>query len=286
MTTPVTIDGCRVTPGAIVEPLDCERPMFGLESVADIQPISDPHMESGVEWLPYSCEAADIFCNSCSIPGDRKVFHRPDGVKLAPPFAVYGSFECAPVGFSMEQARERARRNLEFGEWRSIEKQFWTDLSTDADVVDLTPASGAVSIVLGLAVLEDYAGQNIGCMPTLHGPRGLVPTMSNASLFPTSLGDKVMRTYVGSQFAAGGGYTDIGPGGVPAAAGSAWMYVTGPVRIWQGTVFDVPEGSAPASMIDRGKNDLLALAERVVLVGRECGAAAIQVKAGIAKPDC
>lgn len=284
--TVVSIDGCRIAPGILVDSMDCATPLYGLQSVADIIPMTDPHMENGVEWLPFDCNMAEVYCNGCTFPGDTKTYHPQRPLRVATPFAVYGSWACSPVGFSLEEAQTRARKNLEYGEWRAIERTFWTGVAgatdtemdlADTGVTDLTPVGGALSIVSGMAVLEDYLGEFSGCLGTIHAPRGLVSTMGSA--FQLMIGGDTLRTHLGTLIAAGGGYNiNTGPGGATPAVGEVWMYATGPVHIWQGEVFDTPPTSQAYSMVNREINDLAAVAERVVVVGYECGIAAARVK--------
>lgn len=277
----VTLDECQIAPGVHVEPADCEEPLYGLKSVADVQSIEDVHLENGAEWEPYDCEMAESYCNACTFPGDPKVYHEQGDPKKALPFAVYGSFKCSGPGWSLEEMQRRAEKNLELGEWRRIEREFIATLQNanpvEPDTIDLTPATGAVPIAVGLAALEDWAGENISCRPTIHAPRGTATLLAQANLLATDLQDTRMRTYIGSLIAAGGGYNNIGPDGTAAEDGTAWIYVTGTVRIWLGEILDVTGAPDAASIVNRENNDLNALAERTVVAGHECGAAAISV---------
>lgn len=279
--TPVVLDPCQIAPSVTVEPAECEEPLYGLKSVADVKPITDPHLENGAEWSPYDCEMAEGYCNKCTFPGDPKVYHEQGDLKKALPFGVYGSFKCSGPGWSLDKMQERARKNLELGQWRRIEREFIATLQNDnpvePDTIDLTPATGAVPLAVGVAALEDWAGEFISCRPTLHLPRGVATLMAKENLLATGLDDVRMRTFIGSLVAAGGGYNNLGPDGTAAEDGTAWIYVTGTVRIWLGNVLDVTGAPDAKSIVDTQNNDLRALAERPVVAGHECGAAAINI---------
>lgn len=277
----VILDECQIAPGVLIQPAECEAPFYGLNSVADVNSIDDPHLKNGAEWEPYDCEMAEGYCPKCVFPGDPKTYHGQGDLKRARPFAVYGSFKCSGPGWTAEDMRTRARKNLELGEWRRIEREFIHSLQNanpvEPDTVNLTPATGPVSLAVGLATIEDWAGEHISCRATLHVPRGVATLLAHNSLIPTNHTDRAMQTYVRTLIAAGGGYDNVGPDGTPAADGTAWLYITGTVRVWLGDVSDVPGVQDSSSHVDRSNNDLFAIAERSVVAGHECGASAINV---------
>lgn len=272
MTTPVEVHDCQIAPGVEIDAIECDRPQYGLYSVAPPLPMSDVHMENGVEWLPYDCAMAEEYCNQCGAPGDEKTFPDNPALRQAFPFAVYGAFQCGPVGYTLDQIQARARHNLDIGEQRRVERHFWLATMADPDTVDLTPVAGAVSMVSGVAALEDWLGENSGCLGTIHMPRGLTMSLANSFGMATSLNDSKMRTHLGTLISAGGGYNNTGPSAELAPDGEAWMIATGPVHIWRGDVLNIP------TVVNRSVNLLSSVVERTILAGFECGAAAIRVK--------
>lgn len=266
-TTPVTLDGCQIAPSVTIEAPECERPRFGLYSVTT-PVLARGHLQNGVQWIPEQCTPnVEAYCNRCTTPGDPKTFHRQPDLRVALPFAVYGSHTCS--GITAAQAQVKASANLTAGEEWRVEREFLASLRTP-DTVDLTPAGPPISLVRGLVELETWAGTNTLCRPTLHLPRGVPVAAPFGSLFVV---DTRMRTALGSDVVPGPGYENIAPDGTPAAPGEFWLYVTGPVHVWRGEI-------VKAANTDTSNNDVSAFAERAVLTGFECGAAAIKVVIG------
>lgn len=203
------------------------------------------------------------------------------GIVTSSPFVVYHLSTCRLVG--REDAEARARRALELGEGRAVEQAF-ADLFTtaaldpdpdvDALAVDVTPTPGtAVDVVTGLGLLEQYAGQNYGGVPTFHMTRNLATNLiARGSLEP--VGD-LLRTKLRSKVAAGAGYEGVEPvEGVTAGDGEAWLIVTGTVVVRRSPTIEtgeVPTLAAPT-------NEFSVLAERPESIGFECFAAAVLVE--------
>jgi hypothetical protein len=134
-----------------------------------------------------------------------------------------------------------------------------------------------VNVVGGMAALEDFLGEFVPCKGIIHVPRGMVPVLGVAGQLANESSETQLKSHLGTLFAAGGGYDNTGPDGEPAPDGEAWLYATGQTRVWLGDVFDTPPDSEAYSRYNLRNNDLLAVAERVVIVGYECDVAAIRV---------
>ena len=65
-----------------------------------------------------------------------------------------------------------------------------------------------------------------------------------------------------------------GPDGLDPAAGTAWLYATGPVMVRRSAMV----GPRLAEAHDRTTNDVFAIVERFYIVGWSCGAAAVSVQ--------
>jgi hypothetical protein len=72
-----------------------------------------------------------------------------------------------------------------------------------------------------------------------------------------------------------GGSPNTGPDGSPAPAGTAWIYASGTVVIRRSEIFVNPDTLAAA--LNRSTNEVLVLAEREIVITRECGTAAVLV---------
>lgn len=193
------------------------------------------------------------------------------------PFNLYHLFRCAPLGQGGEaRFQERARTALRLGEQRALERVTGSLLAADTDGVDLTPTYGvATPLVEGIALLEGWSAANYGGVPVIHLPRSA----------GTVLGRRLERvsghleTIQGSLVASGGGYDRLqGPGGdaaPAAAAGEAWLYVTGQVVIHRGDTEDV--GPILDSATGGRLNVWSALVERPYTSTWECITGAVLV---------
>jgi hypothetical protein len=72
----------------------------------------------------------------------------------------------------------------------------------------------------------------------------------------------------------GRGRGNTGPGNVPAAPGTAWLYITGPLVIRRGLAETLPDQNGSVNI---RTNDRRVLAERTYVVATTCTVRAIQV---------
>lgn len=271
-------------PRTVVVP-EPAAPRFGLESVIRWLPV-DPKVFMGVQFQTGRCDAARLTsalqCDPDESPfGVPKESARTFEIVTASPFAIYGEDECNPVGRSAEEAFARARRHLETGRGRALERavQFGeagNEPTLVNDATDITPAGGAVSLRDAIGRAEQYLAENYGGVGVLHMDRRTVAhAMTDGLIF---VNGEQLQTVFGTLVAAGGGYDlAVGPDEDPSESPSVghWIYVTGAVFGWKSAVEDVP-GTYSGS-IDRGTNTQIVLAEQVFVVAWECVAAAIQV---------
>lgn len=192
------------------------------------------------------------------------------------PFTVYALHQCRAPG-SVSRASETARGKLTNGEGRAIEEAF---AQRFADATDLTPTPGtAVDPVAGLAILEQYAAENYGGVPTIHATRDTGTILGSRQVIERVGGR--LETKLGAIVAAGGGYSTAGTvGATTAADGERWLVVTGTVVVRRGSV-----GSTDP-MLARGAgneptNEYQVLAHRNVVVTSECLLAAVLVQAPV-----
>lgn len=194
------------------------------------------------------------------------------GTITADPYTVYVLYGCRTMG-DVQRSKSRAVEILNLGEGRAIEKGFWQNqLAGDPDVVNLTGA-GAVSAEAGVAILEDFAAQEYGGVPTLHLPRKIASIAATKGALERR--GNHMESKLGALVAAGGGYSDIntGPGGSAAPAGESWAYITGAVTVMRGTA----TVQGPLMRTIDGDNEMVSLAERTFVAATECLVAAIRV---------
>lgn len=223
-----------------VEPPPGGPARFGLLEAASVASPDDPHTMLGVTYEPV-CGMAHLTVGACiPMPVDSgddiipKTIDEGIGAVEGSLFAVYHLFACRPVGTDVGA---RARASFEMSEHLAVEEWFADYITDHSMTVDLTPASGAVSPQDGLAELEAYAGANYGGTPVFHGDRGLASLLASTSQLSVTNGR--LTTVLGGTFAAGGGYLghlDDPDGQSLTPADEGWLYVTGPVGFWRGSV--------------------------------------------------
>jgi hypothetical protein len=233
------------------------------------------------EWLngddlfeSYNCLTFGAAANFCA-PNSKTFPQAPNWVDGAQ-FAAYGGLSCRALGIDLDRARSEVERVFGEGEARAVErglmeKRFRADPGARWGApTDLTPAGGAVSPAVGIALLESYAATNYVGVPTLHMPRAIASLRGQVSALEWD--GPVLRTFLGSKVAAGGGYdlVNYGPAGAAAPAGEKWVYGTGEVVVARSAV-EVREA------IDQENNDVYVLAERGYIVAVDCFAAAVRV---------
>lgn len=200
-----------------------------------------------------------------------------DGVR----FGAYGGMTCRTVGLDVAKAEREAEAAFLAGESIAVEAGVMEYLFVENDntatlpgewaaPVDLTPAGGAVSPALGLALLEGYAPAHYTGEPVLHLPRSVAALLSQSEALVFD--GNALRTKLGASVAAGGGYDDpnTGPTGAAAAAGEKWLYATGGVKVSRSETI-------VRSTLAHEANDAVLLIERGYVVAYDCFAAAIRV---------
>ena len=232
-----------------------------------------PHIgASGIQYLAETCGVARILDDPACAPDPRptKTFDEID-VIVGDPFAVYKGTECVDMS---EDDTAWARNSLALTEDVAVERAVMSGVLQGA--TDLTPTPGtAVSVARGVSILEGYAAANYGGVPTLHMARSTATLALGAQVLHETL-DHTILSRQGALVANGGGYElNLGPTGVAAPAGEAWMYVTGTVTVARtAVVVNRVLGAA------EGRNIQNALAERFVAVAVECIKAAVLVDLG------
>jgi hypothetical protein len=219
----------------------------------------------GVEYQPDFCGPARAFTPPCDPPGTKVA---EDGLLtvIGEPVPIYHLFQCRLVG--SDDIEGRARRSLDLGASRAVEQGFWEVMGTGA--TDVTGGTGTpLDVVVGLAALEDYAGDNYGGRAVIHMTRGMAVRLVARGAIER-VGDH-LETGVGSLVVAGAGY---GGGSLPSApaAGADWMFATGAVSIWEDKT--IVSGVVQKVPYD---NEFNALAERMYVPTYECFNAAVEV---------
>jgi hypothetical protein len=156
---------------------------------------------------------------------------------------------------------------FEAGESRGVEESV-QDLLLNQNAVDITPTPGTPvkNLKHALGLLEQYAAEHYSYEPVISG--NLFATLLIPEL--QAKPDGSLETVLGTPIAAAAGYGAEGPGAASAAAGTAWLYISGQINIWESPVNIV---SGPALE----KNRELTLAEKAYAASVDGFAAAILV---------
>lgn len=240
----------------------------GLYAVAEVLQ-GDSHIgASGFQYLSENCGVASVIDDpACITAEDRaeKTFGETVVVESTDPFAVYKGVQCVDMH---DDDSGWAERGLELTEHIAVEQQVMAELLAGA--TDVTPTPGtAVPVRLGVALLEGVAAANYGGIPVLHMARSTA-TIGFSERVLEHDSDFTVMTMQGALVANGGGYEEnLSPTGVPAAAGEAWIYVTGAVTVVRTPVVTNRVLSGPDAEGNR-LNLQQALAERMVAVSAEC----------------
>lgn len=275
----------------------------------------------GVEYWTEACADARGWPADCQDNPPPKEPRAVRSLVRGDPFVVYAGPECDLVGSTLQQIRQSAITALQLGEQRAVERAFWTgDLGNWPSLAgscctsspgeespgDESPGENAccrdgapccvvlnaqsddgtylpLSVAAGLMQLEEYAGNNYNGVPIIHAPRGVSAFAASKNLMCVC-GNGANTTPVGSRWAFYGGSPNTGPCNQPAPPCTAWMYVTGQVRIYRSDIFTTP----PEGQLEQGFNarfnKATVLAEREYVLTRECICAAVLVNTACA--DC
>lgn len=188
-------------------------------------------------------------------------------------FAVYAGAVCKSfTPLDESRLRDAYLSNESFGvEAALMVQRFRVNGTSWAAATDLTPAGGAVTPQVGLAILEGNASWNYAGVPTIHAPRSIGSILGQNNQIVRE-GD-AFYTFQGSKLASGAGYekNNTSPAGATPTAGELWMYVSGEVVLARGDLI-VESGT------NRDTNELFSLVERLYVGAVDCYTAAVRVK--------
>lgn len=267
---------------------------YGLWDVAQ-KPTPPDHWQQGVTWID-QCPVGDTTYDEClTVTGTGSPPAPPakaptleQTFRGATAFTVFSEFDCSPVGLAdIDTVAEMALARAEHSQ---VERAFWTGtaggqpgivlphLAADADVFDangilLQPAAviaaeGTDAVTLDPATafgeLEQQLDQCYGGEGVIHVPRFVLPTL--VALRVVGLTDGVFRTASGNLVVVSGDYPGTRPDGTAPAAGTSWVYATGPVFAYRGDVFATQRDQS----FDRAENTVRMIAERTYVLGFSC----------------
>lgn len=256
-----------MAPATVVDPIARTALPFGLFSAVTPRPIGNSRWENGVEWEPLNCgPASGIGDPDCDpeVPtvGLPKSFPVPGGTDEADAFTIYGSYECSPIGHTLEFAQERATEHLLAREEARAEQAIWTgDLGNTPNFSTAdTSASAAASPREAIAEAEQYIATEYGSLGVIHMCR-LVASLALAEEALEVRGTRLF-TRLGTPVIAGAGYPCTHPDGTTAGT---FIVASPALMLYRSEIFTPTNRSG--DLLDRGQNDLFGMAERRYLVG-------------------
>lgn len=275
---------------------------YGLMSVVNIVPDSDPHWKLGTMYQPDACDPANSTQISCPLDDIEDFRKTPTSVGIPTigndAITLYTWIDCSPVG-NLDEYEERTEEALDLGAPRALENVFWTGevtqptanvyyphLASDTEVFDseagteillqtaaTIPVTGAVNVVQAISILEGAMAECYGGTPVIHVPRKALAHLSDHHLIERR-GDK-LYTIGGSLIAAGGGYPGTAPDGTAPTATTGWFYATGAINL---RVSDTKFTSSKEAALRRDINSMVFIAERTYSLGWDCCHFAVQVE--------
>lgn len=260
------------------------------------------HWQQGVTWEEHCGGAGTLYDECLAVTGTGGTPSAQASLasnvtqtnRGATSFTVYAEFDCSPVGQGMSQSDfiDRAEQALSRMEPFQVTRAFWTGvageavggtdqttvwphLAEDTTLTDpqgivlqtaATPlVTGGEDAAVALGQVEASMAQCFGGEGVIHIPYAALPTFTARGLVQGPPGGP-LYTQSGNRVVPGTGYTGSSPAGAAPAAGTAWIYATGPVFGFRSDVFvrQFPD------TFDRAENTVRSIASRNYLFGFEC----------------
>lgn len=275
--------------GILVPAPQCADWPGGLVEASEFVELGDNAWLRGLEFEQELCVTGGprVLAMPCPPPVEQMGLDRQRGfdVEYVDPFVIYQGYDCSAAGSPLSEGWDHADRIFEDGwEW-SLERAFWTGLDQDGNSfrmslagdspTDLTPGGGAVSVAVGVSLLEQHAA-DFPCAPVIHAPVATAAFLAEKAQLRHSP-DGGTTTALGTPVVFGQGYPLTGPGGSAPAAGEAWMFASGSVRITTGPKFYLPTRGDDAAATNRVTNDVQVYVQKGFAIERGCGLAAVRV---------
>lgn len=288
----------KMVPGPVVTPES-----FTLLDYVQWVDDSDPHWRNGITY-PEICGGAsstfDLCVSSPVVTGSNPTKSDTGGRNFrgATPFTVFTEVDCSPVGFwdDSEAIIAEALRRYEHlqveevfssGVVKGVSNVMMPHLSANSVILDPSdslitlqtaasvPVTGTVDVVEGLGILEQSIADCLAGQGTIHVTIPVFDQMVNELLVFQR--NSLWYTAKGNFVVPGSGYTGNSPAGAAPAAGTSWMYATGPVFGYRGAPTQV--GTRKDSF-NRSVDTLLLIIERTYVLGTVCCHVGVLVSTG------
>ncbi|AWY05278.1 hypothetical protein SEA_MEMENTOMORI_24 [Microbacterium phage MementoMori] len=223
--------------------------------------------EGGVQFESLTCEPAlgrgGPDCDpEATIPGLPKPLEDFDGPVfdgLGTTFAIYGEFQCSPIGGGWDRAQSGAEAHLIAREEARAEQALWTgDLGQVPNFSGANGYAAPVSVgdyadaAAALAAVEQGIAEQYGSLGVIHMSRATATLLRR---YLTSRGGRLYTTALDTPVVAGTGYPDGEIVGTPAMFG------------YRSEI--MPASGRQGDLLDRGQNVIYAVAERNYVLGMD-----------------
>jgi hypothetical protein len=286
----------------IVEPPVYTPSPYGLLTAVDLRAGEDLHWQMGVTWEDV-CGGAGVTLDPCvtSAPAITGVGMIPAKAATtsrtiwgATPFTAYSEIDCSPVDF-WEDRENTLQMALNRFESYQVERTFWTGYAPERNgqsglangvfphlaantainetalgrtiilqQAAVVPTGAALNVVNALGLLEQGLANCLNGTGVIHVPQALAPDIA---LLVQKQGNRLISPG-GNTVSIGNGYAGTGPDGSTPAAGTCWVYATGPIFAYRGPAqMRLMDGAAP---LNRSVNLVKAIIERTYLLGYGC----------------
>lgn len=232
-------------PAILIDTPNFDPKPSGLLQAATVLAMPDEHYRNGVKFRAPDCGNVAQFFDNCvsdDVTPKSATFHNPGEVDPVLGWDFYTYYDCRTGPDGSQTLVAEAKQGLTRGIPQAVEVAFWTDvLATSAShVINAGSAvTDAVSLVSGVAALEDYIATNFAGQATFHATRGASAFLKDHHQVVGNPGDQ-LETVLGSKWAFYGGSVNTSPAGVVAPNGYFWLYATSQVTLWHSEIDTFP----------------------------------------------
>lgn len=283
MSFPTPCPGTYGAPQKLVVAPTIEPYPFSAVSAYNVIDDTDDHERNGIVYKSPACQSdLNEFvddCVSANVAPKTATDANRNAQIQGCPFHLYAKTSCKTT--TLEAMYDEANVIFDLGENRGIEAAVWKNVLVPSapTVINTVPGlPGALSIIAGVAALESAMACCYPGVPTFHTDRGMAIFAGNVFLLDR-VGNQ-LETPLGSKWAFYGCAPNTGPDGLPAPAGTAWIYATS-----QLTLRRFPKMVSPPDhdqILLYPTNEPSVLVERTYVPSIECCAYAVLVTASCA----
>lgn len=242
-------------PNAIIASPQRTPVSFGLFSALAFENPAGERWENGATFEGGTCGLLNGFGPlECEVDDTLTRTYDDRGITwgTATAFSVYGSFQCAPVGYSFEDAEDRAVSDLLTHEESTVEDILWHGHYGVEGLATVPTLGAATSLTVALADLEQAGAKEYGVQGVIHMPRKFALMALGDNLLKVT-GQRLV-TQLGTPVVAGAGY----------APEDNRIVITPTIAARRSEAYPLGE---TGNMFDREHNLLTTVAERDYLIG-------------------